>query len=405
MKIRSLKEQYALKDQCLKERLEIILPQVMEDADVDMWIVASKEYHEDPTFKAMVPAEYLTARRITMFAFSKEADGIHRYSLSMPDKSVAKFYESKWQFGKEDQMVALKRLIEEKDPKRIALNMSKEFAVCDGFSIGLYKMFKESLGEDIMNKMVNDDLLAMKFMEIRTPTELKLMPEVMSVAHDIMERMYTTDVIKPGITTTNDLEWFMKEEVNKLGLTYWFEPTMDLQRKNGDESRYDSCVIQKGDLLHCDFGIYYMNMCTDTQRLGYVANDDEDTMPQYLLDGMKVGNRFQDIVRENMIVGRTGNEVFEAAMKQAKEEGIQAMLYSHPCNMYGHGPGPTIGLFSNQNAIPIKGDVKLSNNTVYALELNVKVDDYYYFLEETVALTDDGVNFLYKDRDKITFIK
>lgn len=405
MKIRSLKEQYALKDQCLKERLEIILPQVMEDADVDMWIVASKEYHEDPTFKAMVPAEYLTARRITMFAFSKEADGIHRYSLSMPDKSVAKFYESKWQFGKEDQMVALKRLIEEKDPKRIALNMSKEFAVCDGFSIGLYKMFKESLGEDIMNKMVNDDLLAMKFMEIRTPTELKLMPEVMSVAHDIMERMYTTDVIKPGITTTNDLEWFMKEEVNKLGLTYWFEPTMDLQRKNGDESRYDSCVIQKGDLLHCDFGIYYMNMCTDTQRLGYVAKDDEDTMPQYLLDGMKVGNRFQDIVRENMIVGRTGNEVFEAAMKQAKEEGIQAMLYSHPCNMYGHGPGPTIGLFSNQNAIPVKGDVKLSNNTVYALELNVKVDDYYYFLEETVALTDDGVNFLYKDRDKITFIK
>ena len=405
MKIRSLKEQYALKDQCLKERLEIILPQVMEDADVDMWIVASKEYHEDPTFKAMVPAEYLTARRITMFAFSKEADGIHRYSLSMPDKSVAKFYESKWQFGKEDQMVALKRLIEEKDPKRIALNMSKEFAVCDGFSIGLYQMFKESLGEDIMNKMVNDDLLAMKFMEIRTPTELKLMPEVMSVAHDIMERMYTTDVIKPGITTTNDLEWFMKEEVNKLGLTYWFEPTMDLQRKNGDESRYDSCVIQKGDLLHCDFGIYYMNMCTDTQRLGYVAKDDEDTMPQYLLDGMKVGNRFQDIVRENMIVGRTGNEVFEAAMKQAKEEGIQAMLYSHPCNMYGHGPGPTIGLFSNQNAIPVKGDVKLSNNTVYALELNVKVDDYNYILEETVALTDDGVNFLYKDRDKITFIK
>ena len=405
MKIRSLKEQYALKDQCLKERLEIILPQVMEDADVDMWIVASKEYHEDPTFKAMVPAEYLTARRITMFAFSKEADGIHRYSFSMPDKSVAKFYESKWQFGKEDQMVALKRLIEEKDPKRIALNMSKEFAVCDGFSIGLYQMFKESLGEDIMNKMVNDDLLAMKFMEIRTPTELKLMPEVMSVAHDIMERMYTTDVIKPGITTTNDLEWFMKEEVNKLGLTYWFEPTMDLQRKNGDESRYDSCVIQKGDLLHCDFGIYYMNMCTDTQRLGYVAKDDEDTMPQYLLDGMKVGNRFQDIVRENMIVGRTGNEVFEAAMKQAKEEGIQAMLYSHPCNMYGHGPCPTIGLFSNQNAIPVKGDVKLSNNTVYALELNVKVDDYYYFLEETVALTDDGVNFLYKDRDKITFIK
>ena len=128
-------------------------------------------------------------------------------------------------------------------------------------------------------------------------------------------------------------------------------------------------------------------------------------MPQSLLDGMKVGNRFQDIVRENMIVGRTGNEVFEAAMKQAKEEGIQAMLYSHPCNMYGHGPGPTIGLYSQQEEIPVKGDVEVSNNTCYALELNVTVDSIVYYLEETISVTDKGARFLYKNRDQITLIK
>ena len=405
MKVRSLKEQYEIKDQFLKERLELILPEVMKESEADMWIVASKEYHEDPTFKAMVPSEYLTARRITMFVFSKESDGIHRYSLSMPDEGISRFYESRWNFGKEDQMDALKKLLEEKNPAKIALNMSKDFAVCDGFSIGLYQMFKESLGDKWMSRMINDDMLAMKFMEIRTPSELKMMNEVIEVAHDIMERMYTTDVIKPGITTTNDLEWFMKEEVNKLGLIYWFEPTMDLQRKGAAESRHFNCVIEKGDLLHCDFGIYYLNMCTDTQRLAYVAKDDEDELPQYLKEGMQVGNRFQDIVMKNMVSGRTGNEVFESSIKEAKEEGIEAMLYTHPTNMYGHGPGPTIGLYSNQNPIPVKGDVVLSDNTVYALELNVKVDGYYYYLEETVALENGKVRFLYKDRDKITFVK
>ena len=124
---------------------------------------------------------------------------------------------------------------------------------------------------------------------------------------------------------------------------------------------------------------------------------------------MKVNNRFQDIVRSCMKAGKTGNEVLAEALAQAKEEGIEATLYSHPCNMYGHGPGPTIGLWNQQSAIPVKGDVELDNDTTYALELNVKVPcknkDYYIYTEETVLLDENGVKFLYEGRDQITLIK
>lgn len=124
---------------------------------------------------------------------------------------------------------------------------------------------------------------------------------------------------------------------------------------------------------------------------------------------MKINNRFQDIVANCMAENKSGNEVLKEALKQAESEGIEAVLYSHPCNIYGHGPGPTIGLWNNQSEIPIKGDVLISYNTTYALELNTKAtvfgQDYYFYTEETVAFTKKGLIYLYPGRKNIYFIK
>ena len=305
-------------------------------------------------------------------------------------------------------MDALKRLLEQYDPQKIAINASANFAFCDGLSMGIYTEWMKELDEKWLDRMISDDHLGLKLMERRTATELKLLPEVVEAAFSVMNAMYTSQNVIPGKTTTQDLEWFMMQSVKDMGLDYWFEPTMDLQREGEDGERL-SGVIQRGDLLHCDFGIRYMNMCTDTQRLAYVAHEGETEVPEDLRNGMKVNNRFQDIVRENMKPGRTGNEVLMAALDQAKAEGIQATLYSHPCNMYGHGPGPTIGLWNQQSEIPVKGDIELDVNTTYALELNVKVPcknkDYYIYTEETVLLDENGVQFLYEGRDQITLIR
>ena len=408
MKIRSVKEQYALQDQCLKERLEDILPRVMQESEADLWLHASKEYNEDPTFRALTPSDYPTARRVTMLAFVKEGERVLRYSLSMPDTHLESYYTPYWHFGKESQMDALKRLLEAYDPQKIAINASADFAFGDGLGMGIYTGWMKELDEKWLDRMISDDRLAIKLMELRTQSELALLPEVMEAAFSVIHTMYTPQNVKPGITTTQDLEWLMRQQVKDMGLDYWFEPTLDLQRE-GDDNPHITGVIQRGDLLHCDFGIRYMNLCTDTQRLAYVAKVGESSVPKDLLEGMAVNNRFQDIVRDCMKAGKTGNEVLAEALAKAKEEGIAATLYSHPCNMYGHGPGPTIGLWNQQSAIPVKGDVELDNQTTYALELNVKVPclgkDYYIYTEETVLLDENGVKFLYEGRDQITLIQ
>ena len=409
IKIKSVKEQYEIRDACLKERLEIILPKVMNDNDVDMWISASKEYNEDPLFHAITPACYPTARRISMFVFVKDGEKIHRFSLCMPSEELAPYYESYWtDFNNEDQMACLNRLCNEFDPKNIAVNVSDNFSFSDGLTQGLYEMLTNKMDTKYVERIVRNDLLAIKLMELRTPMELQLHPEVMKVAFSIIEEAFSKNSIVPGVTTCEDLQWLLMQRVKDLGLDYWFEPTVDLQRAGLDNPRYFG-VIEKGDLLHCDFGIRYLNICTDTQRLAYIAKDNEDEIPQDLLEGMRINDRFQDIVASKMADGKSGNDVLMDSLNQAKEEGIEAVLYSHPCNIYGHGPGTTIGLWNNQNWIPIKGDILMSYDTTYALELNTKAtvfgQDYYFYTEETIAFTKDGLIYLYPGRENIYFIK
>lgn len=406
-KIKSVKEQNELKDNILKERLTHILPTVMQASSADMWISASKEYHEDMIFDAITPASYVTARRISIFVFVKDQDKIRRFTLSYPDEDVALYYESYWNVQAESQMEALKRLCDEFKPIQIALNYSLDFVFSDGLSAGLMETLREGLGE-YASCIMNDDLLAIKLLEIRTPTELELYPHVLQAAFSVIEDTFNKRNIIPGVTTCADLENHMMQMVADMGLVYWFTPTMDLQRE-GDPNPRIYGVIQKGDYLHCDFGIRYMNLCTDTQRNAYVAYDDETEVPSYLTKGFAINNRFQDIVRDCFTQGKSGNAIFIEATTKAKAEGIHPCLYSHPCNFYGHGPGTTIGLYSNQNPIPVKGDIVVDYNTVFALELNVeaKVEgkEMTFYSEETVLFDEIGVQFLYKDRDQIYFIK
>lgn len=403
MNVKSIKEQYRLRDICLKERLEDILPIVMNQSKTDAWVIASKEYHEDPIFSLLVPAAYLTARRVTMMVFVKQQDSIRRFSLSYPDEQLDMVYENYWQRDKESQMEALNRLCKEFDVQCISVNTSSESAFADGLSVGLLEEMKVNLDPIYVQRLCCDKLLPIKLMEIRTKTELSLYPHVLQTAFQVIEDTFSKKNIIPGITTCEDLEWHMKQMVQDMGLHFWFSPTIDLQREGSDARFYG--VIEKGDYLHCDFGIKYMNLCTDTQRNAYVAKDGETSIPKKIVEGFAINNRFQDIVREQFKLGKTGNEVFVDATTQAKQEGIQPCLYSHPCNVYGHGPGTIIGLYSQQEPIPDRGDIALDYHSVFALELNIQYKDMTFYSEETVLFDETGVQFLYPGRETIYFIQ
>ena len=405
----SLKKQYEIQDQNLKERLETILPEVMEDCGVECWLIACREYNEDPIMKFITPSHFPTARRLSIFVFFHREGKTRYVSVSRPDPELAKFYEREYDVKNESQMEALTRVLRDFDPKNIAINVSeKDYAYTDGLSHSLHEKFMKELPADLTDRFMSSDMLGIRYLEKRTPTELKYYPEVMAEAMEIIEAAFSDEVITPGKTTCRDVMDFMEQMTNDKGIPLWFPATVDLQRDEG--MLEEDVVIQRGDLLHCDFGIVYLNLCTDTQRLCYVARKGETDLPEELKEAMKHNNTFQDIVRSNMARDLTGNEVFSESIREGKEKGLRPVLYSHPCGLFGHSAGPSIGLWDNQSGELPHGDLLVRADTSYALELSVieylemYKRDTYIFTEETVVKHGGEVSFLAPNRDRIKVI-
>jgi Xaa-Pro aminopeptidase len=242
---------------------------------------------------------------------------------------------------------------------------------------------------------------------------------LVKVTHDIIDEAFSEKVIVPGKTSTDDVVWWMRQKVTDLGLETWFHPTVDIQRnKEALKSHIESfskskeiSIIQKGDLLHCDFGITYIGLNTDCQQMAYVLKDIETEVPEFLAEAYKKGNRLQDILTENMKTGKTGNEILLASLKQAKEEGLRPSIYTHPLGTYGHSAGTTIGMWDSQGGVPVRGDYPLHKHTTYAIELNVTVNipewqkDIRIMLEEGGYFKDNEFEYINERQTEIKPIK
>ena len=399
------KERALLKDEILEDRFKNILPGLMEDANIDMWLLISREYNEDPVLKTMLPATWLNARRRTIIVFyrNKKEKIIER--LAVARYNIGKSIQSSWDKEKEpNQWKALIDIIASRNPDKIGINFSKHFALADGLVKTDFDELLANLPETYQDRLVSAEKLAIGWIETRSEMEMKLYKKLVKITHDIIEEAFSEKVIHPGITTTEDIVWFMRQKVTDLGLETWFHPTIDIQRNKeflkshitsfskGKEEK----IIQKGDLLHCDFGITYIGLNTDCQQHAYVLNEGEDEVPVFLKEAFKKGNRVQDILTSNMSLGVTGNEILKASLIQGRKEGLRPSIYTHPLGKYGHSAGTTIGMWDSQNGVPFNGDYALHKNTVYAIELNTTVaikewnKDIRIMLEEA-GFFGDGV--------------
>jgi len=403
------KDRAALKDKLLEDRFTNLLPELMDKSEIDMWLLISREYNEDPVLKTMLPATWLNARRRTIIVFyrNKEKNTLER--LAVARYNIGKSIKSAWDKEKEpNQWVALAEMIRERNPKKIGINFSKHFPLADGLVKTDYDELKENLPEELGSKLVSAEKLAIAWIETRTKKELELFRELVKITHDIIDEAFSEEVIVPGVTSTDDVVWFLRQKVTSLGLETWFHPTIDVQRnKEVLKSHIESFskgkeeqIIQKGDLLHCDFGITYVGLNTDCQQHAYVLKDDEKQVPQFLKDAFKKGNRLQDILTSSMKYGKTGNQILSESLSQAKKEGLKPSIYTHPLGKYGHSAGTTIGMWDSQNGVPFKGDYPLQKNTAYAIELNTTVTikewqkDIRIMLEEAGFFGDDVFEYV-----------
>lgn len=377
-------ERAVLEDALMEERFTHLLPGLMDETGIDMWILISREYNEDPVLKTMLPATWLNARRRTILLFyrNRETNSIDR--LAVARYNIGKQIQSAWDAEKEpDQWKRLMELIEARDPQKIGLNFSLDHNIADGLVKTDYDTFMEYLPEAFHSRVVSAEELAVRWIETRSEHEMVLYPQLVDITHDIIAEAFSEEVITPGQTTTTEVEWWMRQKLTDLGLETWFHPTVDIQRNNeGLESHLYSFsdrpgdqVIMPGDLLHCDFGISYLGLQTDCQELAYVLKPGEREAPDFLRQALKDGNRLQDILTSNMQKGRTGNEILAASLQQARDGGLRPAIYSHPLGMYGHSAGTTIGMWDAQEGVQgADGEhYPLRYNTVYAIELNTTV--------------------------------
>ncbi len=415
-----LRERSKVEDDILKDRFDNLLPQLMDRTNIDMWILISREYNEDPVLRTMLPSTWLNARRRTILVFYRNKQKNTIEKLAVARYNVGENITSAWQKEKQpDQWEALFTLIKNRNPRRIGLNMSKHFAIADGLVKTDYDWFTSKLPQDYKTKITSAEKLAIAWIETRTEKEMQLFEQLTKITHDIIAETFSDKVVKPSITSTDDLVWYMRQKVNDLGLRTWFHPTIDIQRSNEKlgshitsfSKRPSENIIQKGDLLHCDFGITYLRLNTDCQQHAYVLKDDETEVPTFLTTAFQKGNRLQDILTSNYIEGKTGNEILLKSLKEAKQEGLRPSIYTHPLGLYGHSSGSTIGMWDSQGGVPFNGDYPLHRNTAYAIELNTTVHigawnrDIRIMLEEPGFYGKDGFRYINKRQEAIIPIK
>ncbi|WP_405211868.1 M24 family metallopeptidase [Dokdonia sp. Asnod2-E02] len=406
-------------DEVLADRFNNLLPKLMDRADIDMWVVISREYNEDPVLKTMLPSTWLNARRRTILVFyrDKEANTIEK--LAVARYNVGKNIISAWDKEKQpDQWQRLLEIIEKRNPSKIGLNYSDNYGLADGVVKTDYDAFISRLTAAQQAKVVSAEQLAVGWLETRTALEVGYFEQLVDITHDIIKDAFSAKVITPGVTSTDDVVWYLRQRVTDMGLETWFHPTVDIQRSEEKleshivsfSNRPEGKIIQKGDLIHCDFGITYLRLNTDCQQHAYVPKDGETKAPDFLIKAFKDGNKIQDILTSNFETGRSGNEILLAALKEGKEAGLRPSIYTHPLGMYGHAAGPTIGMWDSQGGVPGTGDYPLYENTGYAIELNTTVKipewnkDIRIMLEEAGFWGEEGFRYVSGRQEELMLV-
>lgn len=396
----SVRDQSALMDELLQERLEQLLPELMKKTNIDCWVLISREYNEDPVLKTLLPAEWLSARRRTMLVFSLnpstgkvDKHAIARYAVgsSIPGSWDMQKYPNQWE--------ALVQLIASKRPSKIGLNYSKEFGHADGIAKTEYDLFMQYLPDSLKKKVVSAEKLSVAWLETRTDREIALYPKLIQMTHAIIKEGFSEKIITPGVTSTDDLVWWFRQRIRDAGLDTWFHPTVSIQRSDSVEfnhlkafsNRPKSQIILPGDLLHVDIGISYLRLQTDIQEHAYLLLPGEKTVPASLKQAFEKANRLQDILTEQFKENRTGNQVLSNALAKASAENIKATIYSHPIGFHGHAAGPTIGLWDQQQGVPGSGDYPFFYNTAYSIELNAATYIPEWKKEIRIMLEQDGI--------------
>lgn len=376
----TLREQAQLQQAWLRLRLDRHVPMLLREHGVGCWVIPMREYNEDPVFRAIVAPTTFAARRRTIYIFCDRGPaGVERLVIGGSGEgglyrritpTVTAPGGGEWLGA--GQWDALREVLVERDPQVIAVNRSQTFAFADGLSSGEGDAMLATVGEPWASRMRSVDGLPVDLLGMRLPEEEAVYRQLQQLVWQLTQRMFSSEVITPGVTRASDLVWWWREEVRRLGLQTWFQPSISVQRDDPTGVGLEpDPIILPGDLLWCDVGLVALGLHTDTQHNAYVLKPGESSAPAGLQAALARSNRLQDLLFEELRPGRTGNEVLAAVRARMTSEGLDGTVYTHPIGLHGHGAGATIGMWDQQEGVPGRGDHPIRAGTWYSSELQV----------------------------------
>jgi Xaa-Pro dipeptidase len=403
-KLLSQRQQMDVRESWLRKRLGSMLLPMMKKHGVEMWIVVNEEFHSDPVTEHIVPPIPIVGRR-DFFIFIDQGQRIERVAVVRYAEERLKNHYRMLTPARGEIAATLKKIVDDRDPKTIALNMGGTRGQQNGLTYDGYKFLAETLGSKNEKRFVSASKFLNDFLDTRLPEELAEYKKAVLATDVITRRAFSNEVIKPGVTTVGDVRWWMMQQVNDLGLGIWFQPDLRIQRRavtTGTAQQFletaeESVVLQRGDLLHVDFGLIYMGLSTDWQKHAYILKPGERDAPAGLKNALKNTNRLQDILFGIARAGMTGAEVYDAAMAECKKQGIEAMIYSHPIGTQGHGLGASIdfrrGIGTDEERLRLGSytSIELNSSTTVQEWNGQKVT---IMAEDDAVMTPSGFQFI-----------
>ncbi len=403
-KLLSLREQMTVRETWLKKRFETMLLPMMRRHNVSMWIVTNEEFHSDAVTESIVPPIPIVGRR-DFFIFADNGKTLDRYAVVRYSEERLKNHYTVLNPSRDKTAEAIKKIVDEKKPKTIALNMGGGRGQSDGITLDAYKFLVESLGKDYEARFVSGGKLITDYLDTRLPEELEHYRNAVLVTDILTRRAFSNEIITPGKTTVGDVRWWLLQQVNNLGLTVWFQPDLRVQRQaksNNTSQQFlevadEAVMLERGDLIHVDFGLNYMGLSTDWQKHAYILKKGEKDAPAGLKNALKNTNLLQDALFKFARTGMTGAEVYENTMGEMKRVNVEAMIYSHPLGTQGHGLGASIdfrqsiGGAEERFRLGSYMAIELNTSTVVPEWNNQKVT---IMAEDDAMMTEKGFEFI-----------
>jgi hypothetical protein len=442
----SWSQQIALREGWLRTRHGMVL-EMMRRHGVSMWIVANEEFHDDPLTALVAPARpYAGNRDFFVFADAGEK-GLQKFAvMGYAEEAVASFFESPEDPKK--QKDALAELFARLQPKTIALSIGPvggglqettsptvapppggeapkpvlgpalgARGVTRSLTRDNYLFLADALGPEAEKRFIPAAPLIEEYLDTRLPEEKAPYTALVRLTEALVREALSSEVITPGQTRVGDLRRFLYDALTSAGVGTWFQPDVRVQRKGGAGSlsrgflavAKEAVVIERGDLLHIDFGVSLLGLHTDWQKMAYVLKEGETAVPAGLKAALKNTNVLQDAMVAESRPGRTGAEVYDAVMAAVKAKGIEAQVYSHPLGNQGHALGAAIDFRSAQRKAEPKA---LRKGSYIAIELNTKTkvpewdgQEVFAMEEDPAWLGDDGWHFFVPRQEEYYLIK